>query len=104
MHLHLEPDNERAPDPGRDSEGGSGDRGDHQEPLQGASPEAQLHRKYLSPFFSRAQGHLSQSDLVKVIDEIDPDKIIPIHTTNKQWFKEHFDNAAEVENGQVLAL
>jgi mRNA degradation ribonuclease J1/J2 len=39
-----------------------------------------------------------------VIDEIDPDKIIPIHTTNKQWFKEHFDNAAEVENGQVLAL
>jgi len=40
----------------------------------------------------------------KVIDEIDPDKIIPIHTTNKQWFKEHFDNAAEVENGQVLAL
>ena len=51
-----------------------------------------------------ASGHLSQNDLVRVIDEIDPDTAVPIHTTNKQWFKEHYDNAAEVENGQTISL
>jgi hypothetical protein len=33
-----------------------------------------------------ASGHLSQSDLVRVIDDIDPDKIIPIHTQHPDWF------------------
>jgi ribonuclease J len=50
-----------------------------------------------------ASGHLSQNDLVKVIDEINPDKIIPIHTRTNSSSK-NTDNAAEAENGQVLAL
>jgi ribonuclease J len=33
-----------------------------------------------------ASGHLSQADLIKVIDEIDPEKIIPIHTEHPEWF------------------
>ena len=37
-----------------------------------------------------ASGHLSQNDLVKVIDEIDPDKIIPIHTQHPEWFRATF--------------
>jgi ribonuclease J len=30
-----------------------------------------------------ASGHLSHEDLMKTIDQIDPDKIIPVHTANK---------------------
>jgi ribonuclease J len=37
-----------------------------------------------------ASGHLSQNDLVKVIEEIDPDKIISIHTQHPEWFKTTF--------------
>jgi ribonuclease J len=33
-----------------------------------------------------ASGHLSQADLIKVIYEIDPEKIIPIHTEHPEWF------------------
>jgi ribonuclease J len=39
---------------------------------------------------AHASGHLSQNDLVKVIEEINPDKIIPIHTQHPEWFKTTF--------------
>jgi ribonuclease J len=37
-----------------------------------------------------ASGHLSQEDLVKIVEEIDPDTIIPIHTQHPEWFKAIF--------------
>jgi len=49
-------------------------------------------------------GHLSQNDLVKVIDEINPDKIIPIHTQQPEWFTDHFDNVSHVKNGVPIDL
>jgi len=51
-----------------------------------------------------ASGHLSQNDLVKVIEEINPDKIIPIHTQQPEWFTDHFDNVSPVENGVPIDL
>jgi ribonuclease J len=54
------------------------------------------------PIFEKgfhASGHLSQADLIKVIDEIDPDKIIPIHTSNKRWFTDTFKKAVKVDDG-----
>jgi mRNA degradation ribonuclease J1/J2 len=53
-----------------------------------------FHMKDDKPVFEKgyhASGHLSQEDLTKVIDDIDPDKIIPIHTQHPEWFKETFD-------------
>jgi ribonuclease J len=43
-----------------------------------------------------ASGHLSQSDLVKVIEEINPDKIIPIHTQHPQWFRDAFEETVTI--------
>jgi ribonuclease J len=50
----------------------------------------------IKPEFTKgyhASGHVSKSDLVEIIDTIDPDIIIPVHTDNPEWFKENFDNS-----------
>jgi ribonuclease J len=46
-----------------------------------------------------ASGHLSQDDLIKVIDQIDPDNIIPIHTGNRDWFKQRFEKTITIKDG-----
>jgi ribonuclease J len=51
-----------------------------------------------------ASGHLSQSDLIKVVDEIGPDKIIPIHTQHPEWFRDNFDKVQRVEIGQPIPI
>jgi ribonuclease J len=47
-----------------------------------------------------ASGHVSRKDIRKVIEKIDPDVIIPIHTDNPDWFYENFDNVIKVKEGQ----
>ncbi|MGD0803232.1 MAG: MBL fold metallo-hydrolase RNA specificity domain-containing protein [Candidatus Bathyarchaeia archaeon] len=51
-----------------------------------------------------ASGHLSQEDLIKVIDQIDPDKIIPVHTANKDWFKQKFEKTIPINDGETIKL
>ena len=49
-----------------------------------------------------ASGHLSQNDLIKVIEEIDPDKIIPIHTQHPEWFRATFPKTVTIpSDGRV---
>jgi ribonuclease J len=49
-----------------------------------------------------ASDHLSQNDLIKVIDEINPDKIIPIHTQHPEWFRATFPKTVTVStDGRV---
>jgi ribonuclease J len=46
----------------------------------------------LRPIFEKeyhASGHLSMNDIQKVIDEIDPDILIPVHTEKSDWFKQY---------------
>jgi len=47
-----------------------------------------------------ASGHAAKSDLMRAIETIDPDYIIPVHTENPSWFKEHFDNTLLIKNGK----
>jgi ribonuclease J len=50
----------------------------------------------LKPVFMEgyhASGHASKSDLIKAIEIIDPEIIIPVHTDNPEWFNKQFDNA-----------
>jgi ribonuclease J len=58
--------------------------------MEGDPPKPQFVKGF------HASGHLSQADLVKVIEEIDPDKIVPIHTQHPEWFKEQFENTITV--------
>ncbi|MGQ9781596.1 MAG: MBL fold metallo-hydrolase RNA specificity domain-containing protein [Nitrososphaeria archaeon] len=51
-----------------------------------------------------ASGHASEEDIIKVIERIDPDKIIPIHTEKPEWFKENFDNVIIPCEGESLLL
>ncbi len=47
-----------------------------------------------------ASGHVSRKDIRKVIEKVDPDIIVPVHTDNPEWFYENFDNVIKVKEGQ----
>ena len=40
--------------------------------------------------------------MFKTVEQIDPDVIIPVHTTEPQWFKENFDDTSLLERGKSL--
>lgn len=48
-----------------------------------------------------ASGHASKSELEWVIEEVDPDVVIPVHTENPGWFQ-RFDNVRYLKNGESL--
>lgn len=50
-------------------------------------------------------GHIAKEDLIKLVKDLNPTNIIPIHTLSNNKFKELFkSNTLELENGQVLSL
>ncbi len=51
-----------------------------------------------------ASGHVSKDDLRWIIEEIDPDTIIPAHTENPEWFAENFDGVAVLKNGDSVEV
>jgi ribonuclease J len=46
-----------------------------------------------------ASGHASREDITWVIEQIDPDYIVPIHTESRDWFAKSFDNVVLVDEG-----
>ncbi len=56
----------------------------------------------ISPVFDaafHASGHASPEDIAWVIDTIDPDIIIPVHTENPAWFADKWENTRIVRDG-----
>ncbi|AMM54974.1 RNA-metabolising metallo-beta-lactamase [Pyrococcus kukulkanii] len=53
-----------------------------------------------------ASGHASREDLIRVIDKVDPDYIIPVHTENPEWFKGAFGSERVVilNNGESFEI
>lgn len=47
-----------------------------------------------------ASGHASREDITWVIDQVDPDHIIPIHTEARDWFSQNFENVTLVEESR----
>jgi ribonuclease J len=57
------------------------------------------------PFFDKrfhASGHASREDITWVIDQVDPDHIVPIHTEARDWFNESFDYVILPKEGDPL--
>ncbi|MFW9819812.1 MAG: MBL fold metallo-hydrolase RNA specificity domain-containing protein, partial [Candidatus Thorarchaeota archaeon] len=48
-----------------------------------------------------ASGHASKSDLIKSIEIIDPEIIIPVHTDNPEWFSKQFDNVVLLKETEL---
>ncbi len=51
-----------------------------------------------------ASGHASKSDLIKAIEIIDPDIIIPVHTDNPEWFNKEFENAVLLKDHETYTF
>ncbi len=49
-----------------------------------------------------ASGHLSKEEIVEVVEKVDPDVVIPVHTENPQWFAENFERAVVMRNGETV--
>ena len=44
-----------------------------------------------------ASGHVSSSDLEKLIDELEPEVIVPVHTLDKGWFEKRWKSRVRTE-------
>lgn len=53
---------------------------------------------------AHASGHIYIEDLIKFIQSVDPNVIVPIHTFEPTAFREHFGNVIVLEDGQVLEV
>ena len=58
--------------------------------------EEKLKPEFIKGFY--VSEYASKSDLTHVIEIIDVDYIIRVHTENPNWFKEHFDNVNLLKN------
>ena len=47
-----------------------------------------------------SSGHMSEEEIIRVIDMVDPDYIIPVHTEHPEWFRKNFDNAILLNDGE----
>jgi ribonuclease J len=59
----------------------------------------------ITPVFDaafHASGHASPEDIAWVVDTIDPDIIIPVHTENPAWFSEKWGNTHIVHDGERI--
>lgn len=60
-----------------------------------------------NPIFDKrfhASGHASRDDIAWVIDQIDPDHIVPIHTEARDWFNERFEKVLPIKEGKQYKL
>lgn len=51
-----------------------------------------------------ASGHASHDDIVRMVNEVDPDVIIPVHTERPDWFKRFEKNRLTRERETSLFL
>jgi len=51
-----------------------------------------------------ASGHASAADLAWIIDEVDPDILVPVHTANHAWFRETFGSTRIMADGERLEV
>ncbi|HTY91417.1 MAG TPA: MBL fold metallo-hydrolase RNA specificity domain-containing protein [Methanocella sp.] len=51
-----------------------------------------------------ASGHASREELARVIDAVDPDVLIPVHTENHDWFIEKWEQTRQMTNGERFNL
>jgi ribonuclease J len=49
-----------------------------------------------------ASGHASKDDLRWMIETVDPDVVIPVHTDNPGWFEEEFENVRMLKDGDSV--
>lgn len=53
---------------------------------------------------AHCSGHAPRSELVKIIREINPRRVYPIHTEHPGMFKEFFDNVEVVEKDREYEI
>jgi len=53
---------------------------------------------------AHTSGHIYIDDLVKLVNDIDPKMVVPIHTFEPELFHRHFNNVRVLDDGEELEL
>ncbi|MHA1845682.1 MAG: MBL fold metallo-hydrolase RNA specificity domain-containing protein [Promethearchaeota archaeon] len=58
--------------------------------------------KFIAGF--HASGHASREDIIKIIETIDPDYLIPVHTEDPEWFIRNFEKTILIEEKKPFSF
>jgi mRNA degradation ribonuclease J1/J2 len=59
----------------------------------------------LNKFQSHCSGHASSEDLFRIVEEINPPRLFPVHTTKKELYKNKFDDVVvDIVEGNTYLL
>ncbi|MDI9617387.1 MAG: MBL fold metallo-hydrolase [Methanothrix sp.] len=47
-----------------------------------------------------ASGHASGDEIRRIVETVDPEHIVPVHTQHLEWFEKNFDNVVSLEEGR----
>jgi ribonuclease J len=53
---------------------------------------------------AHTSGHILPGDFEKLVREINPGRLVPIHTSKPEAFREHFDNVVTLADGEALEV
>jgi mRNA degradation ribonuclease J1/J2 len=56
------------------------------------------------PVQLHASGHAPGNQLVEMIETINPETLIPVHTENPQWFKNKHPNTKQVKLNATIII
>jgi len=51
-----------------------------------------------------SSGHLTREEIIRVVDYLDPDIVIPVHTQKPEWFLREFENARVLREGEWFGI
>ena len=63
-----------------------------------------LEGKGVSYHYIHTSGHAKLSDLKKLVDAMEPEMVIPIHSFYPDNFKDHFPNVRLIEDGEIVNI
>ena len=65
---------------------------------------AYLEDKGVGYEYLHTSGHARLSDLTRLVEALDPEMIIPIHSFHPKKYKDYFPNVSLVEDGEVVEI
>jgi ribonuclease J len=54
--------------------------------------------------YLHTSGHAKLSDMKRLVEALDPEVVIPIHTFYPERYKNHFPNVRLIEDGEVFEI
>ena len=58
----------------------------------------------INKYECHCSGHARRNDLFQIVEEINPRKLYPVHTTHSEFYKKTFKNVVDIIEGRSYSL